>query len=180
MGRIRVFPSNLPKYVTLYHGAYYFRGPATNWRRVHLGRDLRIALTRQRQLCKSADQTEGADADERFVYLIGSGDERPIKIGIANNVEKRLAGLQTGHAEHLRVAATYLFEARRASEIEVLAHAQFKDRRLAGEWFAVTARDAARWIEAEFIVDAIAVFRPRIDHQDRNKPHHIENASVNA
>lgn len=44
VGRHRIKNKTLPKYVIHYHGAYYYRGPATGWKREHLGRDFAEAM----------------------------------------------------------------------------------------------------------------------------------------
>jgi integrase len=43
MGRTRK-QTQLPKYVIKYHGAFYYRGPATEWKRKHLGRNFADAM----------------------------------------------------------------------------------------------------------------------------------------
>ena len=37
---------HLPKYVSRYHGAFYYRGPASGWKRLHLGADFADAMRR--------------------------------------------------------------------------------------------------------------------------------------
>lgn len=74
------------------------------------------------------------------VYLIGAyqpGSSKPdaVKIGKANDVNKRLASIQTGNHLECRVIATWKFHSEeRAFHVEKLAHYAFRRFRLAGEW----------------------------------------------
>lgn len=43
VGRTRT-QTTLPKYVIRYHGSFYYRGPATAWKRLNLGRDFADAM----------------------------------------------------------------------------------------------------------------------------------------
>ena len=64
------------------------------------------------------------------VYLIAASTGH-IKIGIAQNVKKRLQGLQNAHGEPLEVLAT--FDGGR--DLEQKLHKALKAYRLKGEWF---------------------------------------------
>jgi len=64
------------------------------------------------------------------VYFIG-GDAGPVKIGFAENAERRLIGLQTGNPAKLGILATTAGS--EATEREY--HARFAAHRLNGEWF---------------------------------------------
>lgn len=69
-----------------------------------------------------------------FVYFIQAGADGPIKIGVADDPEKRLNELQIGnHAE-------LFLRARRPGglELERELHARFWNTRVRGEWFADT------------------------------------------
>lgn len=64
-------------------------------------------------------------------YIIRAGLTGPVKIGKADDVERRRAELQTAHHEELyviRVIDT-------AFDAEPLFHQRFADRRIRGEWF---------------------------------------------
>lgn len=79
------------------------------------------------------------------VYIIGSRQTGPLKIGVANNPTARLRGLQTGSAEplsllHLERAGPV------AAVVERTAHRMLSDRRETGEWFDISL------IEAQAIV----------------------------
>ena len=64
------------------------------------------------------------------LYFIGA-DEGPIKIGVSQNVEKRLKQLQTAHPHRLRILAVLVGGALREGDY----HARFAEHRLEGEWF---------------------------------------------
>lgn len=66
------------------------------------------------------------------VYFIQSGHAGPIKIGYSTNpVQQRLAALQTGHPEPLRVLA----EVEGDRSVEADLHQRFRRHRMKGEWF---------------------------------------------
>jgi hypothetical protein len=69
---------------------------------------------------------------EQLVYFIQSGNDGPIKIGIASRPQERLAGLQTGHHDELRM----LCITAGGLEQERAYHAQFAEHRIRGEWFS--------------------------------------------
>jgi hypothetical protein len=71
-------------------------------------------------------------ATGQHVYFIQSGEGGPVKIGVADNVKGRLAGLQTNHHNKLRLIGVIPNGGREATK---LLHKQFKAFRLAGEWF---------------------------------------------
>ncbi len=68
--------------------------------------------------------------DKSLVYFIASANG-PIKIGIANDIEQRLRGLQTANPVALRLLASRT--GGRAQEQEY--HKRFAAHRLHGEWF---------------------------------------------
>jgi hypothetical protein len=63
------------------------------------------------------------------IYFVHGGDY--IKIGKADNVRKRLRGLQTAHSEPLRLLAV----APGSEDEERGYHARFSQLRVRGEWF---------------------------------------------
>lgn len=67
---------------------------------------------------------------ESFVYFIAAAGG-PVKIGMAMDVQKRLASLQTAHHERLEVLAT----ATGGAKQERAYHKKFAKHRLEGEWF---------------------------------------------
>lgn len=73
--------------------------------------------------------------ERQRVYVVGAVGH-PIKIGIAKDVDSRLAGLNTSSPVRLR--AYFHVEVEDARAIEVAAHRALTDYRLNGEWFDVT------------------------------------------
>tara|TARA_S200002703_G_scaffold136931_1_gene126482 strand:+ start:65 stop:595 length:531 start_codon:yes stop_codon:yes gene_type:complete len=72
-----------------------------------------------------------------YVYLITDPKKFFIKIGLAKNVKKRLAGLQAGNPIELKVLDSFSFteyKAARAFETHLLRF--FGHKRVRGEWFA--------------------------------------------
>jgi Meiotically Up-regulated Gene 113 (MUG113) protein len=84
------------------------------------------------------------------VYLIGSPDHGHVKIGIAKDVERRLATLQTGNHHTLQVLATMPGGLR----LERLLHSYFADRHTRGEWYEFPARDAVAHVR--ILLEAVA------------------------
>jgi excisionase family DNA binding protein len=68
---------------------------------------------------------------QKCVYFIG-GTDGPIKIGISDDVDKRIVQLQTGSAWKLRVMARIIGD----RELEQHYHTKFALYRMEGEWFA--------------------------------------------
>ena len=69
------------------------------------------------------------------VYFIRAGESGPVKIGKADDVMERLAGLQCGNPEPLRLIRTLdggQFE-------EYWLHRHYRPLRLRGEWFTFCA-----------------------------------------
>lgn len=69
----------------------------------------------------------------RCVYVVQSGDDGPLKIGVTNypGVEARVASLQTGNPETLRIRRVFVGD----ESLEVALHAHFRDLHIRGEWF---------------------------------------------
>ena len=66
------------------------------------------------------------------IYFIQAGTSGPIKIGYSGGpIERRLAALQTGHPEPLRLLAAV--DGDRSTEAEL--HRRFHPYRRSGEWF---------------------------------------------
>jgi len=69
------------------------------------------------------------------IYLILS--EPYCKIGIANDVESRLATLQTGNPVELKILACFEFP--NASIVEKVLHQKYEGLRIRGEWFRMSS-----------------------------------------
>lgn len=99
-----------------------------------------------------------------FVYFVRAEYARKaVKIGRANNVAKRLAGLQTACPEELTLLCAVRCSEWRpiaASALEAKLHASFADLRIHGEWFE-WHDDIARAIE--YLADPPCNDRGEID-----------------
>ena len=67
------------------------------------------------------------------IYILQAGEDGPVKIGrtAGNRLWARIAELQTGQHEHLRL----LMIGAGGAAVESALHREFADRRLRGEWF---------------------------------------------
>jgi hypothetical protein len=65
------------------------------------------------------------------VYLIRAGDMPFVKIGWADDVERRLSDLQTAHYEELSIIRVFVCERR----VEGWLHHHFRDQHVRGEWY---------------------------------------------
>jgi hypothetical protein len=72
-----------------------------------------------------------------YLYIIKCQDYH--KIGIANDVEARLAQLATGNPYPLEVVVTYEFD--NAEVVEKAIHQRYKENRNRGEWFRLSYGD---------------------------------------
>ena len=78
-----------------------------------------------------------------FIYVLGSVDGRPKKIGITRNLKIRIRAAQIYSPEHLKYFYSRDCEGVIGSFIcEQLSHHILEHRRIRGEWFAVTADEA--------------------------------------
>ena len=75
----------------------------------------------------------------RYVYVIAAGPF--VKIGIADNVERRMASIQTGCPYPCNIIHSALVMAAIASGVEGDLHQQFSHKRTSGEWFRLTKRE---------------------------------------
>lgn len=66
------------------------------------------------------------------LYFVQAGNGGPIKIGVATDLSKRLAALQTGSPAELRLLGTMTGD----MADERALHVRFRDHRLRGEWFS--------------------------------------------
>lgn len=89
-------------------------------------------------------------AELKHVYVIGPADG-PYKVGIATDLKRRLASIQTGSAERLALHM-HTPAIRNAPSIEAGMHGLLKAYRLVGEWFGCeidTIREAFSQFEIE-------------------------------
>lgn len=80
-----------------------------------------------------------------WVYFIQSGEF--VKIGISQDVTKRLQTLQTASPYPMKVIKKLAVPYPASAEFRL--HRYYADRRRAGEWFALTADDIANIMEFE-------------------------------
>lgn len=71
------------------------------------------------------------------LYLISSGPY--VKIGIANDVENRIASLQTGNPIELKVMSCFEFQ--NSSLVERVLHQKCASQRVRGEWFDLSTHE---------------------------------------
>lgn len=69
--------------------------------------------------------------ESRWVYLVGTRQARPVKIGVASVVEVRIAELQTGSPLPLYL----IWKTRGGQSLERDLHQRFAPYRIHGEWF---------------------------------------------
>jgi hypothetical protein len=69
---------------------------------------------------------------DQYVYLIGSTEARPVKIGRSADPAERLVELQCGSPVLLQVFWEHLDN---DEELEGLLHREFRSLRVRGEWF---------------------------------------------
>ncbi len=77
-----------------------------------------------------------------FLYIIEATEptRKLYKIGITNDLEKRIRGIKTGNPYPVKYV--YYEEFDHASKIERWLHIQFKNFKLEGEWFhSITVED---------------------------------------
>jgi len=72
-----------------------------------------------------------------FIYIITDGQS--YKIGITNNVNSRIKGIQTSHSKKLEVVISQ--KVLNNTRLEGFLHNKYKDNRLSGEWFNLEPDD---------------------------------------
>jgi hypothetical protein len=82
------------------------------------------------------------------VYVMISGDDRAVKIGVSDEPSKRCAGLQTGQDQRLRVFWAVRMTREHAFDIEKAAHTRLQRtcQHIRGEWY---------WMPGNVAVDEI-------------------------
>ena len=76
-----------------------------------------------------------------YVYFILNYDSQAIKIGIAKNVKRRLASLQTSSSSKLELLSTIKTnDVNKARKLEQSLHQQFGELCVRGEWFKAQAK----------------------------------------
>lgn len=98
----------------------------------------------------------------RWVYLIGSQQARPVKIGVARDVGSRLAELQTGSPLPLYL----IWKTRGGGALERDLHERFSPYRIHGEWFDFGDENPAA------VVASAAVLMGYVTHAERSLAGH--------
>ena len=74
-----------------------------------------------------------------YVYFISTKRKKVVKIGIANNPDKRLKTFQTANYEELVILRVIKVSNRDlAFKLETALHQKFKKYHIRGEWFKLT------------------------------------------
>lgn len=79
------------------------------------------------------EPAQGSPGSISFVYFIQVGDDGPIKIGLAKNIDRRLAELQSASPYELFVIG--FVRTRTPLDTEQYFHCLFREHRIRGEWF---------------------------------------------
>lgn len=80
-----------------------------------------------------------------YIYLIGWEKKGPVKIGVADDVKRRLKGVQTGNPYKLRIYGSRPIITRElAFAAEMVLHSHLWEKRMIGEWFDITIEEAKR------------------------------------
>lgn len=89
-----------------------------------------------------------AKIDTSYIYVMGleTGDG-PCKVGRSMDTAKRVKMLSAEHGKKLFVLGKWPVGAYLALQVERYTHWLLRDRHYAGEWFSVTASEAAAAIE---------------------------------
>lgn len=103
--------------------------------------------------------------ESRWVYLIGTRHARPVKIGVASDVEARIGELQTGSPLPLYL----IWKTRGGQSLERDLHERFAPYRIHGEWFDFGTENPAA------VVASAAVLMGYVTHAERA---HIEHDYV--
>lgn len=82
---------------------------------------------------------------DNHVYVFGVTDYGPVKIGRAQNPERRLWYVQAGHPYRLKVLRVWKHS--NAWAVEIRAHRLLESVRLVGEWFSIGLAAAVLAIE---------------------------------
>ena len=85
------------------------------------------------------------------MYVIGSSEHGPCKLGISVNPDRRVNQLQTGHAARLHVYHQEPVPANKTRLYEQYLHRDVGYNRVVGEWFALTVAEAIAQVQFTLI-----------------------------
>ncbi len=80
-----------------------------------------------------------------YLYVIGP-NEGPQKIGLSENVQRRLKNLQTGHPHKLHIHHFEEVPRKQVRAIEKRIHTELNYKKLKGEWFDITKQEAIEFL----------------------------------
>ena len=105
-----------------------------------------------------------------FVYVVraGTGSRSPIKVGVADDVQKRMKQLQTGNPKELILVMHFECDDRaHAFRLEKTIHDILKGQRLWGEWFSVSKSKVMKLLNSMGNRDDIDSIVKKMDLFDR-------------
>jgi len=86
--------------------------------------------------------------NRQFVYVIGDPVKNLVKIGVAQDVNKRLKQLQTGNSTELEVLWVSCV-CSNAYKVESIAHKKFEEHKILNEWFLVSVSEVVNFLEIQ-------------------------------
>lgn len=86
------------------------------------------------------------NGNRQFVYVLKNPLNETVKIGVAQNVERRISQLQTGAGVELELIYQSMV-CSNAFSIERDVHAHFEQYRTFGEWFKVPVNEVIDYLE---------------------------------
>lgn len=109
-----------------------------------------------------------------YGYLIRSDDYKSsyvVKIGITNNLKKRMAQIKTGSPSSLTLYHFFKFDSRRDSrKWELKYHGIFRNKRTNGEWFVLEENDLSVIIsETNIWLDQVRQEKSKNDDRKNEK-----------
>ncbi len=81
-----------------------------------------------------------------YIYAIGNDKDKQ-KIGFSKEPEKRLKSLQTGNSDKLFLHHIIECPEHNIRKLEQKIHKELSYKKLKGEWFSMTPKDAIEYIE---------------------------------
>jgi hypothetical protein len=107
-----------------------------------------------------------------YIYLIRNGESFIFKVGIAQDVESRLAQLQTGNPVELVIVSSYGFP--NAENVEKVLHQKWSGVRMRGEWFEFDTRDINQFDEICRLLGGV----PYVPNAEVSSPDEVDEAEI--
>ena len=101
--------------------------------KIEYEKTMRAERTKERLISRIIANVKDDKQKQKGVYLIDDGEF--VKIGVAQNLEKRLNDIQVSNPRKIHVIAYTKFK--NAYKIESILHKKFKDKNVSGEWFDI-------------------------------------------